>query len=67
MLSCIQTQPHERYILILNRKFRSNENGFAKTKKNHMISERMKIATTAYFEPIRENSVRNIIRDSNLS
>ncbi|CAH1991457.1 unnamed protein product [Acanthoscelides obtectus] len=62
-------QPYERYFLRLYRKFRGNENIFAKTraKKEFIISEATEIAVIGYFEAYRENSIADILKDSNFS
>ncbi|CAH1989100.1 unnamed protein product [Acanthoscelides obtectus] len=62
-------QPYERYFLRLYRKFRGNENVFAKTraKKEFIISEATEIAVIGYFEAYRENSIADILKDSNFS
>ena len=65
----LRNQPHERYFLRLYRKFRSNESVFARTrtKKNFIISEATEIAVIAYFEAYRENSITDLVKDSNFS
>ena len=65
----LRIQPHERYFLRLYRKFRGNESVFAKTrtKKNFIVSEATEISVIAYFEAYRENSIPDIVKDSNLS
>ncbi|CAH2002658.1 unnamed protein product [Acanthoscelides obtectus] len=62
-------QPYERYFLRLYRRFRGNENVFAKTraKKEFIISEATEIAVIGYFEAYRENSIADILKDSNFS
>ncbi|CAH1995420.1 unnamed protein product [Acanthoscelides obtectus] len=65
----VRIQPYERYFLRLYRKFRGNENVFAKTraKKEFIISEATEIAVIGYFEAYRENSIADILKDSNFS
>lgn len=65
----LRIQPHERYFLRLYRKFRANDNVFAKTrtKKDFIISEATEIAVIAYFEAHPANSIPDIVKDSNFS
>lgn len=61
-------QPDRRYFLKLYRKFRSNEKVFekARTKKEFIISEEVEINVLAYFEAYKNNSTRDLARDSGL-
>ena len=61
--------PNRRYFLVLYRKFRSNESVFekARTKKPFIINEEIEINVLAYFEAHKENSIRDLVSDSNLS
>ena len=65
----LRTQPHEQYFLRLYRKFRGNESVFAKTrtKRTFIKSEATEIAVIAYFEANRENSILDIVNESDLS
>lgn len=57
---------HEQYFLKLYRKFKSKDIAFSKTLvKEHNISEEMEDVSNGIFEVFRENSERNIKRDSN--
>ena len=62
-------QPNRRYFLKLYRKFRSNEGVFAKarTKRLFIISEQVEVNVLAYFEAYKNNSTRDLVRDSGLS
>lgn len=65
----LRIQPHERYFLRLYRKFTANDTVFAKTrrKKDFIIGEATEIAVIAYFEAYPENSIPDIVKDSNFS
>lgn len=60
--------PDRRYFLLLYRKFRSNENVFKKTrtKKQFIISEATEINVLAYFEAHPNNSVNDLLKESDL-
>lgn len=61
--------PNRRYFLKLYRKFRRNEGVFAKgrTKKHFIINEQTEVDVLAYFEAYKNNSTRDLARDSGLS
>lgn len=62
-------QPDRRYFLKLYRKFRSNEKVFVKvrTRKPFIVSEQVEINVLAYFEAYKNNSTRDLAKESGLS
>lgn len=62
-------QPDRRYFLKLYRKFRSNERIFEKsrTTKQFIIDEQVEINVLAYFDANKNNSTRDLVRDSGYS
>lgn len=61
--------PDRRYFLMLCRRFRENENLFMKRKhKNRfIISENVETNVVAYFEAFPNNSIRDMVRHSDVS
>lgn len=61
--------PDRRYFLILYRKFRSNGNVFKKgrTKKQFILNENTEINVLAYFGVNKNNSVRDLAKETGLN